>query len=418
MTRSVVIVDGSSTGALLAPAFRRKGYECIHVQSAREPPAILRGAASFRNDDYTRNVIHDGTLHRTVDALSAEDLLCVVAGVEPAVELADALSHSLSLPGNAWETAAARRDKFEMVQALQRAGLRTIPTTRTRSPDDALCWISLNGGLPTVVKPPKSGGTDGVTLCRSEEDVRRAFVELLDRRNVLNLVNDTLVVQKYMPGQEYVVDTASRAGRHCVTDLWAYGKRVSQNGASFVYDHAWLLPSQGKLQDELSAYAAAALDALGVRWGAAHCEIILDEAGPVLIEVGARLCGGMVPVLCAAALGSGQLEATVDAFTDPDAFDRRAANPYVLTKHALRVLLVSDVEGTLQEFPLMKELLALPSFHDAQIALHPGDRISKTTNFYTHPGKVDLIHESRDLLELNMQQIRRWEASGFYRVTA
>jgi biotin carboxylase len=418
MTKSVVIVDGSSTGALLAPAFRRKGYECIHVQSAPEPPAVLRGAARFRDDDYVRNVIHDGDLHRTVAALTAEDLLCVVAGVEPAVELADALSHSLSLPGNASATAAARRDKFEMVQALQRAGLRTIPTTRTRSPDEALLWIVSNGGLPAVVKPPKSGGTDGVTLCLSEEDVRQAFMKLLDRRNVWDLVNDALVVQKYMPGKEYVVDTASRGGRHCVTDIWVYGKRVSQNGASFVYDHAWLLPSQGELQDDLCSYAAAALDALGVRYGAAHCEIIVDEAGPVLIEVGARLCGGMVPVLCAAALGSGQLEATVEAYADPDAFDRRAAHPYLLTKQALRVLLISNVEGTLQEFPLMQELSALPSFHDAQIALRPGDHISKTTNFYTHPGKVDLIHQSHDLLEMNMQQIRRWEASGFYRVTA
>jgi biotin carboxylase len=416
MSARAVIVDGGSTGALLAPEFRRRGHACIHVQSAPVPPAILQGAAGFRPDDYVRNVIHDGDIGRTVAALKQEDLLCVVPGVEPAVELADALSSALALPGNDPATARARRDKYEMVQALRRAGLRTIPTTRTRDVDEALRWIASSAGLPAVVKPASSGGTDGVTLCTTEQEVRAAFHALLDRTNVLDLVNDVLVVQKYMRGREYVVDTASRGDRHWVTDIWVYGKRVAQNGASFVYDHAWLLPSEGAVQRELCDYATRALRALGVRFGAAHCEIMLDEDGPVLIEVGARLCGGMVPVLCTAALGSGQLEAMVDAFADPDAFERRAARPYRLTRHALRVLLVSEVEGVLQDLPYLQALSALPSFHDAQIAVRPGDTIARTTNFYTHPGRVDLIHPDLDVLQADMRQIRQWEAAGFYRV--
>jgi hypothetical protein len=37
-------------------------------------------------------------------------------------------------------------------------------------------------------------------------------------------MNDAVVVQEYLTGVEYVVDTVSRHGKHKVVALWAYDK--------------------------------------------------------------------------------------------------------------------------------------------------------------------------------------------------
>ena len=50
---------------------------------------------------------------------------------------------------------------------------------------------------------------------------------------------------------------------------------------------------------------------------------------------------------------------------------------------ALRMLLVSEVEGELPDPPRFDDQARLPSFKDEQISVRPGDHIGKTTNFYT-----------------------------------
>lgn len=418
MKKRVGIVDGSSTGILLAPEFRRRGHECVHIQSAPKVPDILAGAMAFRPEDYVQNVVHDGNLGQTIDALRPNELCCVVPGAETGVELADALSNALGLPSNHSANASARRDKFEMIKALQARGLTSIPSAKVGSVEAALDWISQTASFPVVIKPTKSVGTDGVTLCDSEQDVRAAFRKLLGQPNAVDLRNNELLVQAFVSGPEYIVDTVSRNGRHCVTDVWVYSKRIAQNSASFVYDHAWLLPYSGETQEQLYQYAFKVLDALGILYGAAHCEIVMTDTEPVLIEVGARLCGGLVPLLCRAAMDSSQLEATVDAYVDPVSFDSRLSVPYSLSKNALRVLLISDVEGVIKELPFLQQIRQLESFHEAHVSVKPGDVLHKTTNFFTHPGKIDLVHPKREVLLGDLQKIREWESGDFYRVEA
>lgn len=47
--------------------------------------------------------------------------------------------------------------------------------------------------------------------------------------NGLGSVNEGALVQEYLDGMEYVVDTVSRAGAHRVCAIWEYDKR-SING--------------------------------------------------------------------------------------------------------------------------------------------------------------------------------------------
>jgi biotin carboxylase len=58
------------------------------------------------------------------------------------------------------------------------------------------------------------------------------------------------------------------------------------------------------------------LDALGIRFGPAHTELMLTKEGPLLIEIGARLDGSDAPIIGERAYGINQIHLTADCYLD------------------------------------------------------------------------------------------------------
>src|SRR5579863_8840526 len=110
---TVLIVDGSSTAAYLAPAFRSYGIRCAHVISSPDLPALYRN--QFVPSDYIREVVHDGDIERTVAQLRDLNIGAVLHGLDAALELADTLAEQLGVANrNPLESSAERRDKVLM----------------------------------------------------------------------------------------------------------------------------------------------------------------------------------------------------------------------------------------------------------------------------------------------------------------
>ncbi|CAN0120218.1 unnamed protein product, partial [Discosporangium mesarthrocarpum] len=142
-----------------------------------------------------------------------------------------------------------------------------------------------------VVKPLESAGSDDVYLCDSEEEVRKAFAVIDGKVNGLGGVNEGALVQEYLDGTEYVVDSVSRDGVHRVCAIWEYDKRTV-NGADFVYFGMKLNSASGEREKAIIDYALKVLDAMGVRYGPGHMEVKYTSTGPCLVEVGSRCHGG------------------------------------------------------------------------------------------------------------------------------
>jgi biotin carboxylase len=129
--------------------------------------------------------------------------------------------------------------------------------------------------LPTqqvVVKPLESAGSDDVYLCQSVDEVRQAFDTINGKVNGLGSVNEGALVQEYLDGTEYVIDSVSRDGVHKVVAIWEYDKR-SVNGANFVYFGMKLNAASGEKEQQLCDYALTVLDAMGVVHGPGHMEV-------------------------------------------------------------------------------------------------------------------------------------------------
>ncbi len=70
-----------------------------------------------------------------------------------------------------------------------------------------------------VVKPVESAGSDDVFLCESKDDVKNAFERINGKINGLGQKNDAVLVQEFLDGTEYVVDSVSLDGNRKVVHL-------------------------------------------------------------------------------------------------------------------------------------------------------------------------------------------------------
>src|SRR4051794_22564616 len=153
-----VLVDAYTAGRHLPPAFERAGADCVHVQST---PSPLESMPAPDLSAYAANVVHED-VDKTVAVLSGYPVVCVIAGHEAGVLLADELSDAMGLPTNGARTARQRRNKYEMIEALRRAGLHCAQQFKSRDAEEIADWAERAGPYPFVVKPLESGATDGV----------------------------------------------------------------------------------------------------------------------------------------------------------------------------------------------------------------------------------------------------------------
>ncbi|MGW6704155.1 ATP-grasp domain-containing protein [Streptomyces sp. NPDC054956] len=402
------IVDGFSSGAGLARELRELGHACISVLSGPEVPEVYRN--SYDRSLFTVELFDSETLAAELKELAPD---FVIAGAESGVNLADELSERLGLLTNGSRLSPARRDKYLMAQTVRAAGLRTAEQYRTSDPTKAAEWARSLDVFPVVVKPLNSCGADSVVFCSTPEEVFRAADGILGRVNQIGLENEEVLVQFFLSGTEYIVNTVSRDGQAFVCDIWRCRKERVE-GAGYISCLEELLPRDGDLQDALAEYALGVLDALGIRHGPAHFEIMMTQDGPVLIEVGSRLQGATHPASIRGALGTDQLALTIEAYLEPERLLARAGGRYRASKAMYHGFMVSPVGGKLTDLPRMDELRALETFVHSTMRARVGGAIDRTIGLFTSPGVVDFVHEDPQKVAADYAAFRAMEARGFY----
>lgn len=407
----VAIVDAYSSARALAPLFRERGFDCVHVRTAATAHPVYE--RSFRPGDFAAEVVHGGDTAATAEAVRALGPVCLLPGIESGVELADVLSEALGLRTNGTALSTARRDKYRMLETVRAAGVPAVGQILAADLGTLLDWYAKADGGRVVLKPVKSAGNDGIHFCDDAEQVKSAFRALIGTDSALGARNGAVLAQEYMVGAEYIVNTVSLDGRHHVTDIWRM-QHISANGVTDLGVSAVLLPRHGADQDALAAYTCRVLDALGVRNGPAHSELKLTPQGPRLIETAARACGADLHVPVKEAIGESQLDWTVDAYTRPGAFLARWEQGYELAGHAGLVNMVSPKSGTLRDYPKMAELRGLDSFHDLALNVRPGDPIHRSVDDWTYPLRVYLVHETANTVLHDILTAHYLDGDGFY----
>ncbi|GIG55769.1 hypothetical protein Lfu02_01410 [Longispora fulva] len=405
-TGPAVIVDPYSSGALFAAAFAEQGVAVVAVVSGPRPPQAY--ASSYRPQDYPEIIVFDGDLDAVVGRVRELAPRCVIAGCESGVDLAERLA-PLVLPdrSNVPELASARRDKSAMAAATAAVGLPIIPQICTADPDEVQAWLDREGltGRDLVIKPPRSASTDGVVKLPGGVGWREVFARQIGRTNQFGETDDLLVVQKFVTGTEYVVDTFSHDGEHTIVDVCRY-RKVDNGPHMAVYDTMqWVAPNDEALP-EITDYTRGVLDAVGMRFGAAHVEVMATPDGPLLIELGARPHGGGQPRFNRNATGDSQIDRTVSYLTG-----KEISAGYELRRHQTCVFHIARRSGVVRNTAVLDEITALTSHHFSVQNLVDGSHVPMTRDLVDSLdfGFAILSHREAEQVQRDHDTIRKLE---------
>ncbi len=363
----------------------------------------------FEPGTFAEVIEHHFELDKTLDSLRVHQPTHVIAGFESGVELADHLGELLSLRVNGRRLREARRDKFLMNEAVRASGLRTAAQFRSNKTEQILDWIRDTLDWPVILKPAKSVASDHVFCCRSVAEVRRSAEAILSDTNVLGARNQSVVVQEFLDGSEYAVDIVSFEGQKKTTAIWQYHRPAGAD-KDVGYDAMTLLPYFGERQRALQSYAFEVLDALAIRFGPAHCELMLVGGEPVLIEVGARMSAGNNAILSRICGGICQLDETVETILAPDRFLSTLTEKPCLHRRAVNVFLAPRNRGRLARLHGLEKIRRLSTLHSMSVAVKPGDQLSRVS------GMVTLIDEDIEAIERDIVVIRALEDEGIFEV--
>ncbi|WP_433111834.1 ATP-grasp domain-containing protein [Micromonospora sp. CA-246542] len=408
MSRPIaLIVDPVGSGAHLAPLFAQEGWDAISVMSGHGiNPTMM---ASHRPERYLDDFVAEQPAE-ALERLGGRRVDAVLPGTETGVELADALAEAYAVTGNGRSLSACRRDKAAMADRLRVLGVPAADHAVADSAGPLVEWATRRDTWPVVVKPLRSAGSDGVAICSTPAEVSGAFDELIGSTNKLGLTNTAVLCQEFLAGQQYLVNSVSVDGRHYIGEIWQFDS--TYDGPHQLYDRQKLLSPYGPVQDQIVEYTLRVLNALGIRHGPAHTEVMFTDRGPLLIETAARMTGLIHQEALIAAVGHNHITLTVDCYTAPE---RILARPprYRLRKSAGIVALRSAVDGELLDGPALDRLRSMPELAGVMGGtLDPGRPISRTRDLFTSPGLAYLVADTAEEVDRAAETIRGVEASG------
>lgn len=204
---------------------------------------------------------------------------------EPGMLLAAQLREALGVPGLSVQQTVPFRDKEQMKQVLDAAGIRTprhFPATSS-----AQCWEAAERiGFPIILKPIAGAGSADTYLVNEPDELR----DVLPRLRHVPMVS----VEEFIDAEEFTFDTITIDGRIAYHNIDWYRPRPL-----IARSNEWISPQAIALrnvdQPDLAGGTQMGYDvirALGFQTGFTHMEWYRKENGEVVFgEIGARSPG-------------------------------------------------------------------------------------------------------------------------------
>jgi biotin carboxylase len=412
----IVIVEASITGKYFAPAFKGNGYECIHVDIAAKIPKKFESFNKVELSCFKKN-IKNQSIEKIIAKLKEYDVKAVIAGSETGVNAADQIAAAFPVLKNDVATTFCRRDKYLMIEALREHDIPCAAQYKSDNVDDLVNFYKYSNFDKVVFKPTLASSSEGVTFCKNASEIRRAFAENFHKRNNEGQVNTEFVLQEFLNGDEYIVDSVSCEGNHFITGIW---KRVGDNDNIIATNKYidFVLRNDENFQ-VLENYTKFVLHAVGIKNGPAHSELKLTKDGPKLIEVGARLSGIDSFFAQSEAQGYSQLSVAVETYLQPQLFLNRIAVYKNLPQKAMRVVIFDpSFKKKICNKPDIESFMKLSTIKSVEFFLKPGDYIKQNKYIYDRPGYAVMVADDHELFEKDYLTFRELEQKFYEEITA
>ncbi|MFF7338184.1 ATP-grasp domain-containing protein [Streptomyces sp. NPDC008163] len=308
-------------------------------------------------------------------------------GQEPAAHIA----LELGLPWHSPETVRAVDDKRLMRERLAAAGVDDTPCLEATTAEEITAFGE-RVGYPLICKPGRGVGSQGVVRCEGPADVAEKLEVTFTA--AAGLPRSAVLVEPFHEGEEFSVECLSENGEHialCVTKKFLVPGRFVELG------HVLPAPLPASEEERIVAAVTAALDALGIREGATHTEVIVGESTVRIVETHLRQGGDRIPYLLREARGADIVAALArQSIGVPSlgevrgALEKAAGEP----RSAAIWYAVPQATGELLEVRGAEEIRTRSGVCDVVIRSAPGDRLGPVARSADRPAHVWAVADS------------------------
>lgn len=198
------------------------------------------------------------------------------------------IASRLRLPGLAPETADIATNKALRIRRLTEAGV-PVAKYRVVSSREQLLPAAQAIGFPLVVKPEQSSGARGVQVVDTPSRLDEAWYDALRYSR-----DGLILVEELLSGPEVSTEALVYAGR--IHTFALADRNYSKNAIFSPYfvedgiDFPSALPED--IQRNVIEVTERAIRCLGIDFGSAKGDVIIDKGEPKIIEIACRSSGG------------------------------------------------------------------------------------------------------------------------------
>lgn len=394
MTHAVLICSGKRhvAGSVLA----HPSLTDLSVVTETGHPDLYSGhrvrtVASIEDVDAVLGAVLDLGRERPVDA--------VVTPYETGLPAGAYVRTMLGLPGIDFHTAAAFTDKYVMKRRASAAGVPVTPHALALDLEQAV-GAAARLGLPVVLKPLYGGGSAGVAVCTSPDDVR----EWWQRHGATGIRPAALVERRAEILAEYHVDGIVLDGRTHFAVTSRYVEPMLETARASLPYASCQLP-----QDHPDSRVARALHddvvgAFGLRDGVTHMELFRTPEGWLFSEVACRAAGGAIPEAIATRHGHQLFDVALrlavgEPLPTPEAPTRSEA---FVAHVALGVR-----PGTVTRISSPETFADVPGVVATDVRTRPGDVVPRAFYSATASGFVHVAADDQDTVARAVAEVRR-----------
>ena len=413
--RNIIVAEALSTGYNFIEDIVCRGYRAVVLECKATGIMAVDREETYKKIKYPFEIIREcDTYEETVELVKSYNPVIIIPGTESGVIMANRLSESLGLPGNPTSILDSMTRKDAMHEALKRGGVRYIRGRVVSNVEEAEQFLSENHLERGVVKPLQGAGSQGLALCDSREEVLEHVRTSLRSSDFYGNAMHEVLVQERIVGSEYIVNTAVSAGKPRLTSMLVYDKiRTSEGG--YIYRFIESISELSAGQTEIVEYAFETVKAIGIQYGMVHGEYMVDEKGPVLIEVNCRPMGCSQPAEYMDLIyGQHETDSILDAYLQPEKFAEEAKRPYRLRRKGAMKLMVIPRNIESESLSLWKIAENLRSTYKIALAPMNETRIfNKTVDLETAGGLIYLVHDDENVVMDDLRLLCELEQKYF-----
>jgi len=207
------------------------------------------------------------------------------------------VAEKMKLPGLNSDVADKATNKLERIQCFKNKKIPS-PTFEFADSEDECIAKAKKIGFPLVIKPIDSRGARGVIKVENLNEIRKKYKE-----SILFSTKKTVLIEKYIEGSEISTEAIIINGKIVTTGFADRNYTNKEKFKPYFIEDGHTVPSllPKKIQKKVIEITESAIKSLGINWGVAKGDVILDGDEPKILEMAARTSGGrfcsdMVPL--------------------------------------------------------------------------------------------------------------------------